>query len=278
MATASVFPADLEREIFETTAFMHHGSIPVLLRVARRVLVWIEPLLYRVVTIHTMALVIKKAIQTKEASFFRDSVRHIQIGPSRHWSAVDTHALLRLCTRLVSVAYTRDPGGPVFLMALEDNRGIRRWSGRLEPLFGPSTLDLAHPVFHTVTHLDVLDGLRGDDTRICAALHTMLALTHVCLNGDMVEVDLLHRVLDQCTHLRVLVGMWSGGRAKEMAARHRRDGVTDMRYVVTICTHYWDDWEVGARGGTDFWVAAEAFVQRKHRGEIEESCNFLERW
>jgi hypothetical protein len=35
-----VFPFELEREIFETTALMHPGSIPSLLRVARRILAW----------------------------------------------------------------------------------------------------------------------------------------------------------------------------------------------------------------------------------------------
>jgi hypothetical protein len=33
-------PLELEREIFEKTALMHHREIPTLLRVARRVLVW----------------------------------------------------------------------------------------------------------------------------------------------------------------------------------------------------------------------------------------------
>ncbi|KAJ7928326.1 hypothetical protein B0H13DRAFT_2311607 [Mycena leptocephala] len=42
------FPPDLEREIFGTTALMYPGEMPTLLRVARRVLIWIEPLLYRV--------------------------------------------------------------------------------------------------------------------------------------------------------------------------------------------------------------------------------------
>ena len=35
-----VFPVELEREIFETVALIHKDTIPTLLRVARRVLIW----------------------------------------------------------------------------------------------------------------------------------------------------------------------------------------------------------------------------------------------
>jgi hypothetical protein len=40
MAPEPVFPFDLEREVFETTALMYPATIPTLLRVARRILTW----------------------------------------------------------------------------------------------------------------------------------------------------------------------------------------------------------------------------------------------
>ncbi|KAJ6472876.1 hypothetical protein C8R47DRAFT_1145659 [Mycena vitilis] len=43
-----VFPLDLERDIFEFTALKYPSTIPHLLRVCRRVLAWVEPILYRV--------------------------------------------------------------------------------------------------------------------------------------------------------------------------------------------------------------------------------------
>lgn len=44
-----VFPPELEQEIFETTALMHPREIPTLLRVARRVLIW---LVFRLESFH----------------------------------------------------------------------------------------------------------------------------------------------------------------------------------------------------------------------------------
>lgn len=40
MASDPFFPVELEREIFETAALLYPATIPSLLRVARRVLVW----------------------------------------------------------------------------------------------------------------------------------------------------------------------------------------------------------------------------------------------
>jgi hypothetical protein len=40
MPTQPSFPADLERELFETTALMYPNTIPTLLQVARRILIW----------------------------------------------------------------------------------------------------------------------------------------------------------------------------------------------------------------------------------------------
>ncbi|KAJ7678057.1 hypothetical protein DFH06DRAFT_565193 [Mycena polygramma] len=255
---------------------MYPETIPPLLRVARRVLVWIEPLLYRVIRIDKMALVLRRVMETKEPGFFASGVRHIYLGHSRHWSREHTRALLQLCTNIVSLAYIRTLGEPALLEILTEVRGVRRWSGRLEDLFeNPSAIRLDHPVFRTVTHMDAFDGLNSTTSNalISVALPAMPALTHVCLNKS-IEANTLRRLLEQCPHLKALVGMWSSG----LGVEPRAAGVTDVRYVVAVCNDYWSDWEVGVRGGKDFWAAADEFIARKQRGEIEESCIILDEW
>jgi hypothetical protein len=109
--------------------------------------------------------------------------------------------------------------------------------------------------------MDIFDRMENDGARICRGLAELPAFTHLCLND--VEVDVLGG-LEQCARLQLLASAWD--RASEIP-----DGipVTDPRFVVTAVGDYWSDWEVGARGGTDFWAAADVFVSRKCRGEIE---------
>lgn len=220
-----------------------------------------------------MAAALTKAMQTKEANFFRHGVRHLYLGSSGD----SARTLLRLCPSIVSFAYISPQGDPSLLAMAQEMRGVRRWSGCLEDLFDKHTaVDLSLPVFSTVTHMDVFDDVDGSrlSTQICLGLTALPALTHLCLNRS-VEVESLQRLLEQCAHLQVLVVMWSHRiQAGEMVAGHCRAGVTDARYVVAVCDDYWSDWEVGARGGMDFWAAADAFIAQKRRGEIEGALSF----
>ncbi|KAJ7195761.1 hypothetical protein GGX14DRAFT_545819 [Mycena pura] len=62
----------------EISAIRHPEIAPVLLRVARRVLIWIEPLLYRVMRVgksRRRAAAFLEATKTKPPAFFADSVR-----------------------------------------------------------------------------------------------------------------------------------------------------------------------------------------------------------
>ncbi|KAF7377551.1 hypothetical protein MSAN_00177400 [Mycena sanguinolenta] len=166
-------------------------------------------------------------------------------------------------------------GGPELLELLKELRGIRRWSGFV--LFDLSVIDFNLPAFRSVTHMDVYDDVDSDapsTALLCAGLSALPALTHLCLNRG-VDGQILQNLLHGCPHLQILVNMW-GDRIDAIAAA----GVEDIRYVVVVCDalDYWFDWEVGARGGTDFWAAADDFVRRKRGREIEESCYLLEKW
>ncbi|KAF7373259.1 Zn(2)-C6 fungal-type domain-containing protein [Mycena sanguinolenta] len=151
---------------------------------------------------------------------------------------------------------------------------LRRWVGSLKSLFGSySAIDLSLPCFRTVTHMDIFDDITDDSEGVlCAALTALPCLTHLCLNGD--TLDLVPRLLVQCAQIQVVVSMHIGiNRARDIAAN---PPTADTRFVVSRTGSYWGDWELGAQGKTDFWAAAEEFIAGKRRGEIEASCNLLE--
>ncbi|KAK7052183.1 hypothetical protein R3P38DRAFT_1638258 [Favolaschia claudopus] len=280
MKSDPAFPAELEREIFETTAVLYPSTIPALLLVARRIFVWIEPLLYRVIRtdVEEIDFALQHARETKPASFFHRSVRHLYIG-SRGFTGP---SLLPVCPDILSLAYISPRGQPALLEAVQGFRNIRRWSGSLVDLFdGSDAVSLNLPVFETVTHLDVFDDIdvfNQYTIQLCASLTALPALTHLCLNKK-VPSQIIRSLLSDCSRLQVFVIMWSSRvLAEAMVERHRKAGLEDPRFVVAVCDDYWADWEVGARGGVDFWAAAEAFVARKRSREIEGSRYLLEDW
>ncbi|KAF7377257.1 hypothetical protein MSAN_00146000 [Mycena sanguinolenta] len=73
-------PADLERTIFEITAFAAPECIPRLVLVAWRVKIWLEPILYRTLVIegkrHNL-IPFLDTLASKPAAFFADSTRHL---------------------------------------------------------------------------------------------------------------------------------------------------------------------------------------------------------
>ncbi|KAJ7705480.1 hypothetical protein B0H17DRAFT_1326265 [Mycena rosella] len=248
-----VFPIELEREIFETTALMHRKTIPALLRVAHRVL--LEPLLYRVLIIGSddgVSNAVRRAMQTKPAGFFHKSVRHVAITTLR--SQEDSYALLRLCTGLVSFSTLGYSFQPAILPILQKMTQMRKWSGHLNQLFGtPAAIDFTHPFFRAITHLDIFDTVTGNDMEAYVSLAAMSALTHLCLNGQVGEA-FSWRVLDECAHLQVLVNMWEEEIDTHLArAIAANPPVSDKRFVVCLYyENYLKDWEVGARGAPIF--------------------------
>ncbi|KAJ7272145.1 hypothetical protein C8J57DRAFT_1599173 [Mycena rebaudengoi] len=160
---APLFPLELERHIFELAAFSHRGIIPTLLRVAR-VLVWIEPLLYRVVhvkaspvgtTRHAGATyATRQAFQSKPLSFFQNLPFDMsfsmqsQTGHHRKWSSV-----FRAAQELLALQHSYPPRIHGF---------FRPW-GKFKRAdyisFWRTYLDLTHPMFASVTHFDVFDNV-----------------------------------------------------------------------------------------------------------------------
>ncbi|KAJ6536903.1 hypothetical protein B0H19DRAFT_1182091 [Mycena capillaripes] len=265
----ATLPCELERQIFEIAGFDHFGMIPTLLRVARRVHVWMEPLLYRVIWLDAGTHAAKTdavyaAISSKPASFFKDAVRHLFIDESKSLDKEKAFTLLRLCANVVNLAVLGDLVGPPLLPILARIR-LRRLSISLEQLFGgPQAVDFCHPLSLSVTHLDIFGNLA---MTMCTHLIALPALTHLCLNGR-IEWDIVRLCLSECKTLVLLVNLWPSTQFIDADVFAAAVPFEDARFVVGRCDEYWRHWEASAEGGADFWSEAAAFVAEKRRGEF----------
>ncbi|KAJ7489135.1 hypothetical protein FB451DRAFT_1125383 [Mycena latifolia] len=275
-ASWPVFPPELEREIFETTAEQYPETIykPRLLLVAKRVHEWIERIKYRAVTsdepTHACRLrLLLNALRSKSkpANFFHDRVRRLLI--DYRFPEDELPPILSACTGIRWLALLNCPG-PAMLPSLEVIQP-RRLSISLWTLFGDlegSDCNLAHPAFAFVTHLQSFDISSFVKYFSWSDFALLPALTHLAL-WKLSEANLTV-VLSSCARLEVLVDMrWAKDRAD-------LPSVDDARFVCVSPYHDNDvdcQWVIGTarRGGVDFWVRAERFVAKKRRGEIKPS-------
>ncbi|KAJ7807854.1 hypothetical protein B0H14DRAFT_3152320 [Mycena olivaceomarginata] len=163
------FYPELEREMFETTAHMYRNTIPTLLRVARRVHYWIEPLLYHTVTISPLeekskadyALLRITDSTTKPADFLLKAVRHMNLVtfamhffgryPQNTWSEVELGIVLRACEGVESLFFFGSLDEPVpILPMLACMRPQRLYM--VSEMSHPQ-LDLTAPFFRNISHL-----------------------------------------------------------------------------------------------------------------------------
>ncbi|KAJ6456778.1 hypothetical protein C8R47DRAFT_186290 [Mycena vitilis] len=268
------FPAELEREIFETAA-MYHGDIPTLLRVARRVFVWIEPLLYRVVRVwdRNSLHALSRAIESKPTDFFKKCVRHLSLELGLPMGG-DAVRILGVCTGIVDLALDEHMASPKLLPVMA-TMSLQMLSVHLDFLFG-GAIELAHPAFTYLTHLDVMDfGDSAAETLILAQLPALHALTHLALDHD-VRPNAMQALLEQCPYLELGLSLWMASEQDDYrSAQHPH--IYDVRFVIGYCSgdYYWASWEASALGRPNLWSLGDDFVARKRRGEIEATCYWL---
>ncbi|KAJ7036785.1 hypothetical protein C8F04DRAFT_465493 [Mycena alexandri] len=268
------FPPELEREIFEITALIHPGTIPSLLRVARRVLIWSEPLLFRVVRIDATAhRELLPALLTKSPEFVQTAVRHLGLLDS--WTGHSMEQLLNLlslCTGVIGFAFAGFYKATAFLPMLSQMR-LRHLSLSLDAF--DDSFDLTHAIFASVTHLTLFN---MDHERITEAIKHIpkLRLTHVSLIINIPR-DSVMAVLSKCPRLELFLILWpkqaAGVNVYGLAGLPY---VYDVRFVIGCYSDYWGDWEAGAKGYPNLWSQGDDFVARKRRGEIEATRYWLD--
>ncbi|KAJ7773985.1 hypothetical protein B0H16DRAFT_115870 [Mycena metata] len=267
-------PIELEREIFERAAFLAPECMPKLLLVGRRVKIWIEPLMYRILSIHPLQqrTVIRrtlkgilKAMQVKPLAFFRQHVRSVCF--VRNDSTADIWSVLATCTGTTNLALFNVDVDPTLLPVLAQLR-LERLSAVLGDLFPtPSAPNFAHPLFANLTHLDVLDWRDGGWAG-WIGLRALPRLTHLSFNDD-ISNSVCEGALEHCAQLRVLVIVWTN-HATMQADPYDRTGLgEDQRFVMIVVNEYLRDWEAGAGGGEDYWARAEVWVQKRQAGAVK---------
>ncbi|KAJ7620288.1 hypothetical protein FB45DRAFT_149400 [Roridomyces roridus] len=257
-------PPELEREIFEFSALLYPTTIPRLLLVAHRVLAWIEPILYAVLSLGESNQSIMVPILEKPPDFLRKHVHHILVDDSE--SATATEALLRVAVDIQSMSIMDILPGLNLSKLIKPLKNITRLSISLESTLGP--IDLKFPVYTNITHLDLFDSYDEALNTVLRGVALLPALTHLAINMDCrLGAEQTTQVLTDCKKLCILVVMDPDGERPF----ETEPPVEDERCVLMGLPNeqYKVDWQIGVRGGVDFWARAEKFVEKKRRGEIE---------
>lgn len=130
-----------------------------------------------------------------------------------------------------------------------------------------AAIDIEHPLFVAVTHLELFDEFDIEDDEGPAwfiHLCNLPALTHLSFNSAA-HPDALRRILASFPLLQVLLVTFpTTDDTSELFAEYVGElGVADTRLVIATYGDCYDDWEIGARGGDDIWVWAEEVIARQ---------------
>ncbi|KAJ6533321.1 hypothetical protein DFH09DRAFT_1370097 [Mycena vulgaris] len=270
----SRLPPELERQIFEIAALSRPVAIPTLMLVAWRVKTWLEPLLYRVVSLtdrpskdgfpHFTSEILLRAVHQKPAGFLEKSVRHLYL-----WQAYrcDMAVILPACTGVTSL-FVMTTG--LDLHSVGDMQDLRRLAIEIGVLFSNHDLDFTHHLFRNITHLEIFDE-RDPPISIWAGLPLVPNLTHLSFWGRMLLDIAAHSVLPACPRLQYLVflGTSTSLAAAELTAY--KTLAADPRFVAVALTDFEGDWLHGAQLGQDYWSSVEVFVAAKRTGQIASS-------
>ncbi|KAJ7167100.1 hypothetical protein C8R46DRAFT_1035057 [Mycena filopes] len=274
MSVAAVFPAELEREIFETAATREPSSIPRLLLVAHRVHIWLEPLLYRVVSVKQRGPIIQAILDSRKPPvFFQNAVRHLAF-PYGAVMGPEAQRILGLCTGVVNLACEEMYCNPSLLRSLE-GMYVQRLTVYVTRLFENSPVDFTHRAFSSVTHLDMFEDSEDDDLlHLLSLIPTCPVLTHLGVDYRTPRNHVLD-VLAKCPQLQLLIVLWPPWGPHEYAAA-KTASVLDVRFVIGTYDNFWAEWEAGARGFPDFWSRGDDFVARKRKGKIEATRYWMD--
>ncbi|KAJ6550231.1 hypothetical protein B0H19DRAFT_1160665 [Mycena capillaripes] len=264
-------PPELEKLIFEIAAFIHPAAMPRILRVAHRIQIWIEPLLYNVLAIIAddapspttktrfirRVRNINKLLRQREASFLRDHVRSVCLfadDPDDYFFCNYPKdflpRLLSVCDTIVNLSFR----GRGYLVPHLGSLPLQRLSVNISYLYHNTPPTFTQPFFLHVTHFDLYDLSWGDTWPDLASL---AHLTHLSFRHNMIQDSLWQGALTYCPLLEVLV-LLSNGRYRTAPPPS-----SDPRVVALRLVDYHADWELGARGGQDYWIRAEALVKER---------------
>jgi hypothetical protein len=208
----------------------------------------------------------------KPTSFFHDYVRHIQLFIL---DAEEVTKILSVCDATINLALYELPA----LLPPLSSLPLQRLSIWAEKLFlGTTVRDFSHPLFSQITHLFLLDSDRGGDWGTWSTLAQIPRLTHLSFYSSRMANSVCRGALEHCKALEVLA-IWCANQTKlETNIPRRAELAYDVRFVMVVVEgveEFLADWESGAQGGEDYWVRAEALVQKRRAGETDSECFML---
>ncbi|KAJ7131275.1 hypothetical protein C8R44DRAFT_871787 [Mycena epipterygia] len=125
-----------------------------------------------------MAHALLRATTTQAPDFFH-AVQHLFLGRGTPWSPEETITVLKLCTGIVSLTITTDYTDFTSILAQLAQMQQRLASG-FRALFGrEKAIDMCHPLFSSITHLDIFDTI-GD-----GAIYMSANAGDPCLNSSV---------------------------------------------------------------------------------------------
>ncbi|KAJ7849503.1 hypothetical protein B0H14DRAFT_2765353 [Mycena olivaceomarginata] len=232
-------PPELEQKIFEIAALLRPTRIPTLMLV-------VEPLLYRVVFLGD-----RYGDDDDDLSHDRlRHVRHLLIG-IQNW--------LLACSNITTLyAFFRVSSTSGILPCLSGLTNIRYLTIDSAALLGST---VPSPLFHTVTHLELLDFTIASKDDICRNIALIPHLTHLAINPSL-DSRLSHPEISANTQLQCIVFL---------SAETPLDGsvlLDDNRFVcIDENIRYYVDWLKGAVSGDDYWSLADAFLAARRAGK-----------
>ncbi|KAK6995713.1 hypothetical protein R3P38DRAFT_3074637 [Favolaschia claudopus] len=242
---------ELERIIFEEAARSCFQDVPTLMLTAWRVKHWVEPFLYRVV------LSTKRKHETSSYGYLcAISSQNRAAKMLMTWSPLSSFApVLSIFTFLDSLAMPI----PRFFLGLMTLHNLQRLTIDLKSVFVNQDIDFKSPVFHHLTHLELLGCDSDDYPEALAGLDAVPHLTHIAFN--LVEKSaIVHDLIRGYTRLRCIIFM-------DIGQSNIRPHSADDRFVALRQTQFVDDWLRGATTGEDYWSLAERFIAAKRAGQ-----------
>ncbi|KAJ7060026.1 hypothetical protein C8F01DRAFT_1294376 [Mycena amicta] len=273
-----VFPPELERIIFELAAWDDKDMMKSLLCVARRVRIWIQPLVHRVYIVSISDSTSLSRLQTlvgERPTRAKKDVLCLGV-PSTigNFSRAVIQPILSACTNIIDLGLWTADVYPKLLRDMQQLISLTRLSIDLLGLFGGENHFTLPPQgllapLSRVTHLDIITPT--SDPSVSPKLLDVLrspafpALTHVAFTDFPEFIDDVLSIPERKATLRLVViclEVTDDVHEDEDDARWE-EKIKDPRFCVVRYEDFLKDWEIGAWGGRDFWARAEERVAER---------------
>ncbi|KAJ7849619.1 hypothetical protein B0H13DRAFT_1644930 [Mycena leptocephala] len=209
-------------------------------------------------------------MKSKPASFFPDNVRHVQLVGV---PIAEILPALAACSATINLALfdVSCVEGDAALLELLGAFPLKRLSARENYWLGPGGWDFGHPLFAHITHLD-LPGNLDHQWAKWSPLALIPRLTHLSFSENFLSrssPSIFSAILGHCKSLQVLAIVFPYPAMLKyiVMSIDLQPSSFDPRVVLAVPDRQ-ADWETGARGGDDYWIAAERLVEKQRAGDF----------